>query len=139
MIVNAILGDGPTHPRGPKGPKWAQRCKKEHFCTFGRQSAKHRSFCTFVAKSAKMSSFSLFGFRNAKKGAANHLFHKHFGPGRKMNPKCVFGPKSTFWGPKCVFGPKSAFWAPERSPAKRGQGVYTLFCSAIGKSDVSAM
>ena len=78
----------------------------------------------------KMGPFSRFGPQSAKKGARNPLFHKPFGPGRKM------GAKMRFWVQKCVFGgqnailspksaksaflePKITFWGPFRSLAQK--------------------
>ena len=106
---------------GAKIQKWA------HFSTFGRQNAKKGSFCTFGAKSAKMSSFSVFGSQSAQKGSSNHLFHKPFGPGRKMTPKVLF------WAQKCTYCIKMGFWSPktrfglQNAPWRKGVKVYTHF------------
>ena len=54
-------------------------------------------------------------------------------------------PKVHFWAQKCeksengVFEPQNAFWAPKCSLAQRGQGVYSLFATAVEENDMSKM
>ena len=38
-----------------------------------------------------------------------------------------------------ILTPQNAFWAPKCSLAKRGQGVYTSFATAIEENDMSKM
>ena len=78
----------------------------------------------------KMGPFSHFGPQSAKKGAGNPLFHKPFGPGRKMSAKMRFwAPKGDFGGQNGILGPKwpknafweskITFWGPFRSLAQK--------------------
>ena len=66
---------------------------------------------------SKMEPFSLFGPQSSKKGARNHLFHKPFGPGRKMGAKMRFWvQKSDFGGQNAILSsksPKNAFLDPK--------------------------
>ena len=119
---------------GPNGPKVQ---KGVHFCISGAQNAKKCSFCISGAQNAKKGEISLFGTKKCKIRCRNHWFHKHLRPGGKNDPKCISGPQNAFLGSKCDFGPKMRFWAPKCSPGTGGQGVYTLFRTAVVKSDVS--
>ena len=83
---------------------WTQNAKMGSFIHFWATKCKKESFCTFGAKSAKMSSFSVFGSQSAQKGSSNHLFHKPFGPGRKMNAKMRFRAQNAFLGTKMLPG-----------------------------------
>ena len=38
-----------------------------------------------------------------------------------------------------ILTPQNAFWAPKCSLAKRGQGVYTSFATAVEENDMSKM
>ena len=56
------------------------------------------------------------------------------------DPKsALLGPKSAFCIQNGVLEPQNAFWAPKCSLAKRGQGVYTSFATAVEENDVSKM
>jgi len=121
---------------GPNGPKVQ---KGVHFAFLEPKMRKSAHFAFLVLKMQKRAHFRFLGPKSVKSEAETIGFISICGQGAKMTPKCIFGPQNAFLGPKCDFGPKMRFWAPKCAPGKGVQGGYTLFRTAVVKSDVSKM
>ncbi len=113
------------------------KCAKVHFFTFGVEMQKEYYFPLLEPKVRKRYRFRVLIPTSLNSDAETICFISICGQVAKRAPKCIFGPKNAFWGPKCILGPKNAFWAPKCSPAKRGQGVYSLSRTAVVKYDMS--
>ena len=126
-------------PPLPNGPKWIQSAPKCTFPLLGPKMQKGAHFALLEPKVRKSAYFRILARKSLKFDAETICFISICGQGAKRTPKCIFGPQNAFWSPKCVFGPQNAFWAPKCSLAKRGQSDYTLFRTAVVKTDVSKM
>ncbi len=112
---------------GPNGPK-------AHFSTFVVKCKKMCKFESFPQLWGQKCSFLHFAPKKSKIRPRNPLFHKPSRQGGKKDPKMHF------WTQKCIFGPKSAFWGAfltfllQNAPWRKGSKVARTFPHRCSKN-----